>query len=67
MKEQFFLTIPRTRYIRKTPFYWGSQIWNTLPFEMRVNPNKNVFKKYILQSLLNNELRLIFEHRETMV
>ena len=25
------LPVPRTRNIRKRPFYWGSQIWNTLP------------------------------------
>ena len=53
------LPIPRIRYIRKTPFYWGSQISNTLPLEIRITPLKTTFKKYILQSLTNNDIRLI--------
>ena len=55
------LPIPRTKYIRKTPFYWGSQIWNTLPLAVRTNQSKIEFKRYITQALSNNTIRLNFE------
>ena len=54
------LTVPRTKYIRKTPFYWGSMIWNSLPLDIRETPSKNVFKIYINGALQDNTIRLIF-------
>ena len=54
------LPIPRTKHIRKTPFYWGSQIWNSLPLEIRNLPDKLSFKNYINESLSQNRIRLVF-------
>ena len=54
------LPIPKTKHIRKTPFYWGSQIWNSLPLEIRTLPDKLSFRKYICESLLQNRIRLVF-------
>ena len=34
------LPVLRTRYMRKTPFYWGLQIWNSLPLHIRLIEDK---------------------------
>ena len=52
----FILHLPRIRQIMKIPFYWGSQIWNSLPFAIRMEENKEAYKKYIIQGLIDNTL-----------
>ena len=52
------LPIPRTKIMRKMPFYWGSQIWNTLPLNIRQLNEKCAFKMYIKTAVINNTLRL---------
>ena len=54
------LPIPKTRYIRKKPFYGGSQIWNSLPLEIRTLPDKLSFKRHICDSLHQDRIRLVF-------
>ena len=54
------LPIPRTKYIRKSPFYWGSQIWNSLPLHIRISPDKLSFKQHICDLIQHNRLRLVF-------
>ena len=54
------LPIPRTKYIRKSPFYWGSQIWNSLPLHIRILPDKLSFKQHICDLIQHNRLRLVF-------
>ena len=54
------LPIPRTKYIRKSPFYWGSQIWNSLPLHIRISPDKLSFKQHICDLIQQNRLRLVF-------
>ena len=54
------LPIPRTKIMRKMPFYWGSQIWNTLPLNIRQLNEKCAFKMYIKSAVINNTLRLNF-------
>ena len=54
------LPIPRTKIMRKMPFYWGSQIWNTLPLNIRQLNEKCAFKMYIKTAVINNTLRLNF-------
>ena len=53
------LPVPQTKHIRKTPFYWGSMIWNSLPLDMRETPSKNVFKICINGALRDNTIHLI--------
>ena len=54
------LPVPRTKYIRENPFYWGSQIWNSLPVDIRSIPDKLSFKQHICDLLLHNRIRLVF-------
>ena len=51
---------PKTKYIRKRPFYWGSQIWNSLPLEIRTLSDKLSFKRHICDSLYHYRIRLVF-------
>ena len=54
------LPIPRTKYIRKSPFYWGAQIWNSLPIHIRTLPDKLSFKRHICDLIQQDRLRLVF-------
>ena len=54
------LPIPRTKYIQKSPFYWGAQIWNSLPIHIRTLPDKLSFKQHICDLMLQDRLRLVF-------
>ena len=54
------LPIPRTKYIRKSPFYWGAQIWNSLPIHIRTLPDKLSFKQHICDLMQQDRLRLVF-------
>ena len=47
---------PKTKYIRKTPFYWVSQIWNSLQLEIRTLPDKLSFKRHICDSLHHDRI-----------
>ena len=55
------LPIPRSRYIRKTPFYWGSPMWNTLPLQLRMMGKKLILKPIFNAVITNNIIRLIFD------
>ena len=46
------LPIPKTKHIRKTPFYWGSKIWNSLPPYLTNSLSKDisVIHCYMLES-----------------
>ena len=54
------LPIPRTKILRKMPFYWGSQIWNALPLNVRQLNEKCAFKMYVKTAVININLRLNF-------
>ena len=54
------LPIPRTKIMRKMSFYWGSQIWNTLPLNVRQLNEKCAFKMYVKTAVINKNLRLNF-------
>ena len=43
---QCFLPVPRIKSIRKCPFYWGSQIWNHLPLNIRTTDSKKQYKDF---------------------
>ena len=38
------LPIPRIKFLRKCPFYWGAQIWNSLPYNIRTTDSKEVYR-----------------------
>ena len=50
----FDIPIPRIRHQRNALFYCGSQIWNCLPVEIRINENKDTMKTLIMQGLIDN-------------
>ena len=57
----FFLPVPRIKSIRKSPFYWGSQIWNHLPLNIRTTDSKKQYKDFIINGIKNNTIRTIFQ------
>ena len=57
----FFLPVPRIKSIRKCPFYWGSQIWNHLPFNIRTTDSKKQYKDFIIKGIKNNTIKTIFQ------
>ena len=57
----FFLPVPRIKSIRKCPFYWGSQIWNHLPLNIRTTDSKKQYKDFITNGIKNNTIRTIFQ------
>ena len=59
--QTILLPVPRTRNMRKMPFYWGAQIWNTLPLYIRQLEEKTTFKNYIKNAVINNDIRLHFD------
>ena len=59
--QTILLPIPRTRNMRKMPFYWGAQIWNTLPLHIRQLEEKTPFKNFIKNAVINNNIRLHFD------
>ena len=42
------------------PFYWGAQIWNNLPLNIRQLNEKSAFKSFVKNAVINNNLRLNF-------
>ena len=53
----FTLPVPKIKSIRKCPFYWGSQIWNHLPLDIRTTDSKKQYKDFIINGIMNNNIR----------
>ena len=58
----FDIPISRIRHLRKALFYWGSQIWNCLPVEIRIKENKDTMKNLynVMQGLIDNTVQTEF-------
>ena len=43
----FILPLPRIKSLRKCPFYWCSQIWNLLPYDIHTTDSKKQYKRFM--------------------
>ena len=50
------MPIPRNDTVKKSPYYWGSMIWNRLPQELRLSDNTVLFKKQVYHMLMDGTL-----------
>ena len=51
------LPIPRNDLIKKSPYYWGSIIWNRLPLEVKTIDDLLLFKKTVYHMLMDCTLQ----------
>ena len=54
------LPIPRNDLIKKSPYYWGSTIWNRLPLEVKTIDDLLLFKKTVYHMLMDRTLQTDF-------
>ena len=54
------LPIPRNDLIKKSPYYWGSTLWNRLPLEVKTMNDLLTFKKTIYHMLMDRTLQTDF-------
>ena len=54
------MPIPRNDTVKKSPYHWGSMIWNCLPQELRLSDNILLFKKQVYHMLMDGKLRTEF-------
>ena len=54
------MPIPRNDTVKKSPYYWGSMIWNRLPQDLRQMDNTLQFKKQGYHLLMDGTLRTEF-------
>ena len=54
------MPIPRNDIVKKSPYYWGSMIWNRLPEDLRLLDDTLLFKKQVYHALMNGTLRTEF-------
>ena len=54
------LLIPRNDLIKKSPYYWGSVIWNRLPLEVKTIDDMLILKKTVYHMLTDGTLHTDF-------
>ena len=54
------LPIPRNDLIKKSPYYWGSVIWNRLPLEVKMIDDMLLFIKTVYHMLMDSTLHTDF-------
>ena len=52
--------IPRNDTVKKSPYYWGSMVWNRLPQDIRLLDDLLQFKKLVYCMLMDGTLRTDF-------
>ena len=52
--------IPRNDTVKKSPYYWGSMVWNRLPQDIRLLEDQLQFKKSVYHMLMEGTLRTDF-------
>ena len=48
---KIIMPIPRNDTVKKSPYYWGSTIWNGLPLDVKTIDDKLVFKQLLTTCL----------------